>query len=217
MPSINPTIVLFTPRILVRNNGMSGYIISLDTSMKKLTQPRVKTLRSRPRNFLLLLSIGLSQRLKIRHKGKGKDFVLKLPFFNLCKYHNGLVPFIQRTVSLDDGRTHDSATEVLYLFKVECFYKHGGLCEAFYLGRDFFILVNPHLQPVIGDSLCLRLQMQQIFSACLLYLFSIVFSGIIQLQDIGIVEDPADNRLKTCRSDGLAHVRYIKPHVVSDS
>src|SRR3972149_11873032 len=124
MPSIKPTIVLFTPRILVRNNGMRGYIISLDTSIKKLTQPRVKTLRSRPRNFLLLLSIGLSKSLKIRHKGKGKDFVLKLPFFNLCKYHNGLKPFIHRAVSLDDVRSLDTRSKVLCLFKIECFYKH---------------------------------------------------------------------------------------------
>ena len=71
-----------------------------------------------------LIDIALSQRLKIRHKGKGKDLVFKLPFFNLCKYHNGLIPFIQRAVSLDDGRAHDSAAEVLCLFKVECFYKH---------------------------------------------------------------------------------------------
>src|SRR3990172_2630606 len=206
MPSINPTIVLFTPRILVRNNGMSGYIISLDTSMKKLTQPRVKTLRSRPRNFLLLLSIGLSQRLKIRHKGKGKDFVLKLPFLNLCKYHNGLVPFIQRAVSLDDGRTHDSSTEVLYLFKIECFYKHGGLCEALYFCRSLFILINPHVNPVVGHCFCFCLQMQHVFAAFFLCLFNIVFSGIIKLQDIGIVEDPPYNKLKTRCADGLAHV-----------
>jgi hypothetical protein len=48
MPSMSPMIAVPTPRTLAKNKGNTVNIISLETSVRKLVNPKKKTLGLRP-------------------------------------------------------------------------------------------------------------------------------------------------------------------------
>ena len=88
---------------------------------------------------------------------------LKSRLLDLSKDHDRFIAFVEGAVRLYNGRSHESSAKVLYVFEIEGFDQHIGLGQAFYLGGQLFVLVHPHLEPVVGHGLCLRFEEQQVF------------------------------------------------------
>src|SRR4030043_2052324 len=157
------------------------------------------------------------QGLYIRHKGQGKHLVFEVSLLDIGEDKDRFIAFVQRAVCFNDGGPDDAASEVLDLFKIECFDEHSRLCETLNLRRKLFALVRPHLQPVISHRFGLGFELQKILIPCFLDLFHVVFCCVIQLQDIRVVEDTSHDGLKARDPNRFPHIGNVKPHIIPES
>jgi len=91
--------------------------------------------------------------------------------------------------------------------------EHGCLGQTLDLGGLHLFLVHPHLELVVGHSLCLGLEKKKVFFFLIFHTCYIILHSIIESHNVRIIENATDDRLEARYTDGLSHIGYVKPYI----
>ena len=136
---------------------------------------------------------------------------------DLAPQHHRLVALVQRAVGLQRGRALDAAAEVLDVLEAQRLDQQAAGRVALDRDRQQRLLVDPHLEPVVGDFAGLRLERQQVGVLALRRLSTLYSVAVVDAQDVGVVEDAAGHRLQAGDPYRPAHVGDVQPHVVAEA
>src|SRR3990172_11803321 len=84
--------------------------------------------------------------------------VRKAGFLDARPQHDRLVTLVKGAVGLQRGGTFDSAAEILDVFKAQCLEQEPAGRVSLDRHRQQRLLVDPHLEPVVGDFAGLGLE-----------------------------------------------------------